>query len=202
MSKTKNLNNIIMNNSNNMNMYNPTTDGMNLKDLMKKNELDERGESDTMSRESRGSIHTNKNRKNIASDYSGVRSIANNINNSLKALDEIEALKKNKKVQYTEEDDIESDHMIRPVNGLIRPQESVCPPCMEDTGGMFLLEPLLLVSIYVVMSQPAINQFASKYISLLEPNNDGIVELGGIIIYGAILTSLFLILRRIVYAKM
>lgn len=184
------------------NMYNPTTDGMNLKDLMKRNELNERGESDTMSRESRGSVHVNRNRKNVPVEYSSVRGIANNVNNSLRALDEIEALKKNKKMQDTEEDDNENEKIIIPTNKFLQEHEPVCTPCMEDTGGMFLLEPILLVSLYVVMSQPSINHFASKYISHLEPNNEGIVELGGIIIYGTILTSLFLILRRIIYAKM
>lgn len=182
------------------NMYNPTTDGMNLKDLMKRNELNERGESDTMSRESRGGVHVNK--KNVPAEYSSVRGIANNVNNSLRALDEIEALKKNKKMQYTEDDENENEEVIIPTNKFIQKQEPLCSPCMEDTGGMFLLEPILLISLYVVMSQPTINQFASKYIPYLEPNDDGEVELGGIIIYGTILTSLFMILRRVIYAKM
>jgi len=184
------------------NMYNPTTDGMNLKDLMKRNELNERGESDTMSRDSRGDARVNKNKKNAPVEYSSVRGIANNVNNSLRALDEIEALKKNKKMQYIEDEDIENEESIMPINKFIQEKDPSCTPCMEDTGGMFLLEPILLIALYVVMSQPSINQLASKYISYLEPNNDGVVELGGIIIYGTILTSLFLILRRVIYAKM
>jgi len=193
----------IQNNTNTPNngMYNPTTDGMNLKDLMKRNESEETEECDIISHDSRESKHMNKSRMNVSTGYSGVRDIANNVNNSLKALDEIEALKKNRKNVSTDEDD-SNEQVVKSKNKFIQDTEIMCTPCMEDTGGMFLLEPLLLVSLYVILSQPFVYHFFSRYISFLEQTDEGIVGINGIIIYGVILTSLFFILRRIIYAKM
>ena len=63
------------------------------------------------------------------------------------------------------------------------------------------VEFLLLLSIYVVMSQPFIVSFASTYIQQLNPTDEG-PTLSGIIIYGLILTVMFIISRQIVYSRM
>ena len=60
---------------------------------------------------------------------------------------------------------------------------------------------LLLLSVYVVMSQPFVVSNVSKYIHHLNPTEEGVVKLSGIIIYGLILTILFVVLRNIVLKK-
>ena len=65
----------------------------------------------------------------------------------------------------------------------------------------FVVEFALLVSLYVVMSQPYVISFISKWIPTLQTTNDE-VPLTGIMIYGMILGSLFLVTRYVLSSKL
>ena len=65
----------------------------------------------------------------------------------------------------------------------IKPKKSKIP--------QFLKEPLLLLTLYVILSLSFVKNFFGKYIQFINPNENGDVSILGIIIYGTILTMLF-----------
>ena len=56
---------------------------------------------------------------------------------------------------------------------------------------------LVLFILYFVLSQEMIKDFFSKYFTSLNPDSEGKVNVQGIIVYGLILTILFMIIRKI-----
>ena len=71
----------------------------------------------------------------------------------------------------------------------------------EVNYAKLFIEFLILLSLYVIMSQPFVISIASTYIDQLNPNDNGDISLTGIIIYGVILTLLFMVIRKIVLSK-
>lgn len=57
-------------------------------------------------------------------------------------------------------------------------------------------DPLILLIIYVILSQASVRQLFGKYISFINPNEEGIVSQSGIIIYGIILIALYMIIKK------
>lgn len=57
---------------------------------------------------------------------------------------------------------------------------------------------IILFILYFLLSQDMIKDFFGKYFTSLNPKSDGAVDLTGVIIYGLILTTLFMIIRKIV----
>ena len=60
-----------------------------------------------------------------------------------------------------------------------------------------LKECLLLLIIYIILSQSFVKKSVGKYISYINSNSDGSHSIIGIIIYGTILTLLFILFRKI-----
>jgi hypothetical protein len=60
-----------------------------------------------------------------------------------------------------------------------------------------LKEPLILLIIYVIMSQSFVRELLGKYITILNPNEEGVVPIVGIIIYGIILVGLFMFVKKL-----
>jgi len=56
---------------------------------------------------------------------------------------------------------------------------------------------IVLFILYFVLSQEMIKDFFAKYFSSLNPDNEGKVGVQGVIIYGLILTILFMIIKKI-----
>lgn len=72
--------------------------------------------------------------------------------------------------------------------------------CQDETHlGKMLMEPIILLTLYVIMSQPFFLTIMSDYINQLNPSEDGSIGMGGILIYGFILTVSFLVIRKIVF---
>jgi hypothetical protein len=65
-----------------------------------------------------------------------------------------------------------------------------------------ILEPLILLTVYVILSQPFIYSILSNYIKYLKEDENGDIGLTGVIIYGIVLVLLFLLLRHIVYSRL
>lgn len=98
--------------------------------------------------------------------------------------------KKNKKIK-----DIEETIENFVVDGEI--------PNKSDYAGWFFDECfnykdfILLFVIYFILSQEMIKDFFSKYFSSLNPDSEGKVGVQGVIIYGLILTILFMLARNL-----
>lgn len=57
---------------------------------------------------------------------------------------------------------------------------------------------LVLFIIYFILSQEMIKDFFSKYFNCLNPDTEGKVGIQGVIIYGLILTVLFMLVRKLI----
>lgn len=61
----------------------------------------------------------------------------------------------------------------------------------------WLKEPLLILIIYIILSQNFVKIFVGKYVKYINPDSDGNVSFLGIIIYGTILAVLYLITKKL-----
>jgi len=57
---------------------------------------------------------------------------------------------------------------------------------------------LVLFILYFILSQEMIKDFFSKYFNCLNPDTEGKVGVQGVIIYGLILTVLFMLVRKLI----
>ena len=57
---------------------------------------------------------------------------------------------------------------------------------------------LVLFIIYIILSQEMIKDFFSKYFSSLNPDNEGKIGIQGVIIYGLILSVIYMITRKLI----
>lgn len=62
---------------------------------------------------------------------------------------------------------------------------------------IILREPLILVVLFVILSQPVVKNFIGKYVKQINPDESGVVPLVGITIYGAILATLFVLSKKL-----
>lgn len=132
------------------------------------------------------------------SEYNSIRDLAADVNNSLLALENIEHTKKKKKRQDTEseKDDSDDDHNEK--------EDYITVETIEHEADYLktLTEFLLLLTLYVIMSQPFVVSMASGYIHQLNPTDEGTISMTGIIIYGLILTVMFMVVRKLIFSRM
>ena len=196
-----------------MSVYKPQGSGTLLTDLIKDNEsiasnksnhsteykLSDSGRSncDKKKNKSKKSYYKKikKMHKDNDSDYNSIRELATDVNNSLQALENIEYIKKKKKLQDTETD-IEDSVKDTTDTVMVEMIE------YEYDYLKILTEFILLLTLYVIMSQTFVLGFASGYIYQLNPTDDGVISLSGIIIYGILLTVIFMITRKIIFSNM
>lgn len=57
-------------------------------------------------------------------------------------------------------------------------------------------EPLVIVVLFTILSQPVVKDNIARYIKQLNPDNTGRVPLLGVIIYGTILATLFTLVKK------
>jgi len=142
--------------------------------------------------------YDNSRESDKESEYSRIRELAKDVNDSLQALEKIEKIKKNKTKNndnkesnnQTELDEKEDDKVVL---------ETVD---YENDYLKLITEFLILLTLYVILSQPFVVESMSGYISQLNPNDDGTVNMTGIIIYGVLLTFLFIVVRKLVFSKL
>ena len=60
-----------------------------------------------------------------------------------------------------------------------------------------LKEPALLLTIYLIMSQEQVKNIIGKYVTYINPKEDGSVTFVGVIVYGLILVILFITLKKL-----
>ena len=56
----------------------------------------------------------------------------------------------------------------------------------------------LLLGIYFLLSQNMIKDFFGKYFSCLNPDDEGKVHIQGVIVYGLILTTMYMLLKKLI----
>jgi hypothetical protein len=59
-------------------------------------------------------------------------------------------------------------------------------------------DPVVLLILYVILSQDSVKSFFGTYIKQINPQDDGSVSFMGIVIYGLILAVLFVIVRQLI----
>lgn len=141
-----------------------------------------------------------ENNDNV-SEYSNMRELANDVNNSLEALEQIENNTKNKKRKNKKaKSDIENQEN----QDVLNDESKITLDTLETENDYLKLfiEFLLLLTLYVIMSQQFVVGFASNYITQLNPDEEGAISMMGIIIYGLIMTIMFFVIRKIMFSKM
>lgn len=127
----------------------------------------------------------------IQNDNESIKELARSVNESLKRLEKRERYKS--KEYYQDDQDKHQDN---------KGDEIILQTIDTDNDYLkLIIEFLVLLTLYVIMSQPFTVSFLSGYISQLNPNDDGVVNMSGIVIYGFILTTLFFLTRRLLFSR-
>lgn len=171
--------------------------------------------------------YANNSRSSYSHDIDGrarVMELANDVNESLDALERSERNKRGDSESADSIDSIRSRNgsavgSAKDVDDAETDQDGEIVPEDDEIGndedtddndkkttidrsyGMMIIEPLLLLTIYVILSQPFVIGFASRYIDQLNPSDEGDIGLTGIIIYGIILVIMFLVLRMLIESR-
>ena len=178
-----------------MSIYKPRGNGTLITDLIKDNSNDSL-EGKKYNRQNNNSSRYNSDTEH---DYNRIKDIADDVNNSLRALEKFENNHKKKSVnEYESEEYTEPEDKIDHNDDKITLETVEC----DHTYLKLIIEFVLLLTLYVILSQPFVVSFASKYIIQLNPSDDGVITMTGIIIYGLILTILFLVLRKLLFMKL
>jgi hypothetical protein len=71
----------------------------------------------------------------------------------------------------------------------------------ENINLVRLKESIILICIYIFISQHFINRTIGKYISYINPREDGSVSIVGYLIYGVFISMLFMFFRKVLLNK-
>lgn len=58
-------------------------------------------------------------------------------------------------------------------------------------------DPLLLLTVFVILSQSSVRQLFGKYIPYINPDEEGVVSIIGIVIYGIILVAIYMLIKKL-----
>lgn len=139
-------------------------------------------------RQLRSDIDTHKQNED-ANESNKIKYIANDINNDS---DIGPPKRKNKKKVYTETES-ETDETVsieKPKNKKTNNETTTYIPEM-------LKDPILIWLLFMLMSQNFFKNLIGKYLKTINPDEDGIVGLGGIAMYGLIFSILFTVIKFI-----
>ncbi|AYV84238.1 MAG: hypothetical protein Hyperionvirus20_16 [Hyperionvirus sp.] len=79
------------------------------------------------------------------------------------------------------------------------PQDDPPPPIKTTYLTQFLKEPILLILLYLIISQNFFKSLVGKYIKYAKPNPENCsISFLGLIIYGTIFTILFILTRKLI----
>lgn len=148
-------------------------------------------------------------------EYDKIMALANDVSNSLEQLEKNEKKKKFRKYKSSKNNKdtdsnignpSSSDKMKDSDKNSENPGQDTeeiieDDPLPKQDYAMMILEPLLLLTIYVIYSQPFVFNIASKYIDQLNDVDDSGIPLSGIIIYGMLIVFTFIVLRKLIQYK-
>lgn len=136
------------------------------------------------------SYNSKRNQKNKDSDFSENYENYETYNNS----DNEKENKKTKKYKYKDEIKKTVENMMSE-NG-VPVSESMSSYIFDDLFNW--KDFIVLFGIYFLLSQEMIKDLFAQYFTSLNPDDTGKVHVKGVIIYGLILTVLFMVLRKLV----
>lgn len=67
---------------------------------------------------------------------------------------------------------------------------------MKEEIVKVIKEMSIILIVYIILSQEQVKNFIGKYIKYINPNNEGKVEMSGIIIYGVLLSGIVVGINR------
>lgn len=114
---------------------------------------------------------------------STIRRLATDIN---QGLDDFRPSRSSKYTDSEIDDESDTEEIIEPKR---KQKRNIIPE--------FLKEPMLLLSVYLILSLGFVKRTIGTYISYINPTDDGNVSFLGIIIYGSILTVSYTILKHL-----
>lgn len=206
----------IMQNNKDMIPYKPSGNGTLISDLIKKNNNNgiptnkktyNKQHINNKDNEHYDNVSINRSHTDLdsKSQYSNIEEIANDINHSLQELENIESRKKkrrNIKID-TETEDVNIDNVDNTYN-IDKITDKITLETVEPENNYIkiFIEFTLLLTLYVILSQPFSISLMAKFFNQLNPTDDGNISLIGILIYGTLLTIVFMVLRKIIFKKL
>ena len=129
-----------------------------------------------------------------------LRALQNNSNTSNSNRDQNEGFIR--KGNTNEKQDFDIDELTRDINDNIPDDTFVSITESVDDEKTSTIpfgwkEPLLLLLVYLLMSQAIVRQTAGTYIKQLNPGPDGTVGFIGVLIYGILLVTIYFILKKL-----
>lgn len=110
------------------------------------------------------------------------------------------------KQKEKEPDDFDIEELTRDINDNMIIDEAFSNDASEidpNTSNKshniydYIKEPLLLLIIYLILSQATVKLFAANYIPYLNPGPDGSVPFIGILIYGILLVTIYFLSKKL-----
>lgn len=100
----------------------------------------------------------------------------------------------NKIDKYETDSDSSSDEEEKPKK---RKQKKTKKSSFNFSLPFWMHEPLIIFILYVVLSLDITRNMVGKYISILAPDEDGNIGIIGVMLYGIILCSVFIIIKKL-----
>ncbi|MCJ7636863.1 MAG: hypothetical protein MUO21_05185 [Nitrososphaeraceae archaeon] len=98
-------------------------------------------------------------------------------------------------------EDFDIDELTKDINDNMQDDTFASVSETEEDKSSYIpfgwKEPLLLLLVYLFLSQSLIRQFAGKYIPQLNPGEDGTVGFVGVLIYGILLVTVYFIVKKL-----
>ena len=135
-------------------------------------------------------------KENTSNNMNNIKYLVNDINSSIKKKNKKKnSKKKDIEDQDIEDQDIEDQDIEEQDINLKKSKKNKKANHKSNTEYDIFKESILLILVYIILSQNMIKNIFSLYFKSLNPNEIGIVGQSGVIIYGIILTCVFFILR-------
>jgi hypothetical protein len=89
-----------------------------------------------------------------------------------------------------------------PANSFPEEMAEIEDPEIEKSGYLsfvpeMLREPLLILVLFILLSEGTIKDFISNYVDQLNPDNVGVVSRVGVVIYGLLLATLYVLAKKL-----
>jgi hypothetical protein len=106
--------------------------------------------------------------------------------------------------QDIQKEPFDIDELAKDINDNLNEKEEFDTDSEEKDSDNFTLsipnnfkDPLLLLIIFVILSQSSVRQLFGKYITFINPDEEGVVSLMGIVIYGVILVTIYMLIKKL-----
>jgi hypothetical protein len=123
------------------------------------------------------------------SDEQNFDILVDELNEEISANKRQQIQEKNKKYGYSETD-TDTEVEIKQEKTIKKAKKSEIPN--------FLKDPILILIIYIVLSQDFSVDFFAKYIKFIKPNESGSIPFVGVTIYGIIFALIFMVCKLII----